>query len=297
MKILGLFFIIPFLAHAAPDAIYGRNDIKPVTSLSDKKILELSKSIAVRIPKNKKRIFSRFKKISMDISEIPYYEKRRFSRPGEKSKEKLCKSVPYYGQKRIEGACAAFLVGEDKLLTTLHCLEGEGTTEEQTLLMGCRNFSWMFGYRSSKRKKENIFHCERVLAHKGSFHSTDYFEDDYVLIQLNKKTNRPVLKISKKENVKEVFMVGFPMGLPMRVSTKGEVLDFLGQFYFSNLDAFEGSSGSPVFDAKTYELIGIMNSGKEDYVHNGRCVELKKYDNSEGTEAFYALKNLTLDLQ
>ncbi len=268
-----LILLFPLICFAEqPEAIYGTNDLVQVTDLKSPKLIELSKSIAIRVSKS-----SRLKKLK------------------KVSEGKLCRSVSYYKKKRIEKACTGFLVGKNKLMTSLHCLEGEGEGFESRLENGCKNFRWMFDYSSPKMKK--TYACKKVLEYAGEFGVTNYFENDYVLIELEETDSRPILKISKKESPNEVFMMGHPMGLPLMVSQTGEVLESLGSFLFTNLDAFEGSSGSPVFNKETFEVVGILNSGRTDYFHNGKCVEFETYENSEGREAVFELRNLTFEIE
>jgi len=57
----------------------------------------------------------------------------------------------------------------------------------------------------------------------------------------------------------EVYMIGHPSGLPQKVAVNASVRSLEGAAYFyTSLDAFQGNSGSPVFDRNTGEVIGIL---------------------------------------
>ena len=57
-------------------------------------------------------------------------------------------------------------------------------------------------------------------------------------------------------------MIGYPLGFPTQVATNGYILfnDATRDSFFTNLDAFEGNSGSPVLNAKN-EVVGILVGG------------------------------------
>jgi len=42
-------------------------------------------------------------------------------------------------------------------------------------------------------------------------------------------------------------------------------------FFDANLDTFGGNSGSPVFDARTNAVVGILVRGADDYREEGGC--------------------------
>lgn len=67
-------------------------------------------------------------------------------------------------------------------------------------------------------------------------------------------------------------MLGYPSGLPLKATVNVSITSFdnSGGFYTS-LDAFQGNSGSPVFDLNTPQVIGVLVSGAADFVWNGGC--------------------------
>jgi len=69
---------------------------------------------------------------------------------------------------------------------------------------------------------------------------------------------------------KHVYGLGHGLGLPMKLSPCGELLD-LGQFndessktFDCKIDFFSGNSGSPVFETNTDKLVGLLIRGKKD---------------------------------
>jgi hypothetical protein len=74
-----------------------------------------------------------------------------------------------------------------------------------------------------------------------------------------------------------LFMIGHHCGLPLRVATKGKILSTTDTIFRTNLDAFIGNSGSPVFNGSTWKVEGILIRGGEDF---------KQVDTGNGKEWF-----------
>jgi S1-C subfamily serine protease len=98
---------------------------------------------------------------------------------------------------------------------------------------------------------------------------------DMMVFKLNRPADRPGLRLSAERTAKigtEVYMIGHPSGLPQKVAVNASVRSLEGAAYFyTSLDAFQGNSGSPVFDRNTGQVIGILVSGTSDYAWNGSC--------------------------
>lgn len=102
-------------------------------------------------------------------------------------------------------------------------------------------------------------------------------ELDAALFKLDRPANRSGLRIPPKNQLKTdlaVYMIGHPCGLPKKVALNAEVTNNSNPlFFYTSLDAFQGNSGSPVFNFETHELIGVLVSGNVDYKWNGSCRE------------------------
>jgi V8-like Glu-specific endopeptidase len=78
---------------------------------------------------------------------------------------------------------------------------------------------------------------------------------------------------TKDEAPVELYSAGHGLGLPKKFVFDGIVRKNHPKSYFScTLDLFSGNSGSPVFDALTHEVIGIMARGERDFQSKGNCV-------------------------
>lgn len=181
------------------------------------------------------------------------------------------------------GMCTGFLIAEDILVTAGHCVDLENFCEE---------YKWVFDYKMDPETKtagvgvtsDNIYSCKRVL-------STDLsvpLNIDYGVIQLDRKvTDREPLEVRNSGKVPEglgLVIIGSPSGLPLKVAEGANVRDNTHPFFFNaNLDSYQGNSGSPVFDANTGVVEGILVRGDQDFVGNieKKCIESNRCKNGE----------------
>ena len=91
---------------------------------------------------------------------------------------------------------------------------------------------------------------------------------DWALLELAYPVAHRPLVLSAERPVRHqrVYMLGHPSGLPMKYAGPASVrrVDAKGHFV-AGLDAFGGNSGSPVFDAASHRVVGILSGGGADY--------------------------------
>lgn len=169
-----------------------------------------------------------------------------------------------FSRQPVLPSCSGFLVAEDILVTAGHCI---------TSAQDCQKNVWVFDYTSdnaSKRilNKDNIFACKKIIKREQSQESLV----DYAVIQLDRKTGREPLAFRKEGKIEieaPVVMIGHPMGLPMKFTANAIVWDQSDSEVFqANLDAFQGNSGSPVFNEQTGIVEGILVRGSKDFSDN-----------------------------
>lgn len=181
------------------------------------------------------------------------------------TRKRLCRDVKYWDQTVI-GVCSGFLIGDDILLTAGHCIDH--------IEDSCSNFSWVFSYNMvgpenllNEISKEAVYNCKEVL------HSKTTNRLDYAVIKLDRPVrNRSALRLNRKASIakgEELFTMGHPLGLPLKFADNGKVLDKTSDYLFTaSLDTFAGNSGSPVLNAKTKKVEGVLVRGKTDYAED-----------------------------
>lgn len=173
-----------------------------------------------------------------------------------------------FAQQPAGSACSGFLVAEDTIVTAGHCLVLTAPTPEAA----CKKYSWVFNYALTTMNRnptkdlstQDVYHCKSVVTAK----LTD--DLDMAVIKLDRKVvGRSPLAYrtsGKVSSAAQLVVIGHPSGLPTKVAAGSKVLENSGATTFvTNLDTFQGNSGSAVFDAKTGMLEGILVQGKVDY--------------------------------
>jgi len=197
-----------------------------------------------------------------------------------KEEFKLCEGVRF-GNQPILASCSGALVSEDLILTAGHCVQ------QRT---DCRDFFWVFGYEMSKNGAakeigaENIYSCTKIERKVYNGYA------DYALIRLDRPVRaRTPLKVAaanyRSKKGDDIFMIGYPSGLPLKTTEAAKVTGFEGNSFLSNLDAFAANSGSPVFNSQTKEIVGVLIAGDEDYtMTRNQCSVISKYPESGSGE-------------
>lgn len=156
--------------------------------------------------------------------------------------------------------CSGVVIASDKVLTAAHCFK-EHTCEDTVMV---------FGYWKGSSSVEAV-ECASLLNPK----AVNPEALDYAVLTpakrltADKRTLKDLSKLplstASLYKGASLFMVGYPLGVLQKISTgrvRGEDVN-LG--IITNLDAFEGSSGSPVYNYRAQELIGILVSGENDF--------------------------------
>lgn len=205
----------------------------------------------------------------------------------------LCSDEPYREQ-ATGGFCSGVLVGDDLVLTAGHCVNSAESCNDTKFVFGFA-VTAKGGSAPSKVPASNVYSCAKVEL---SMHESSASPDaelrirdiDYALVRLDRKvTGHKKLAVNPAQNIKagaELFVIGHPVGLPRKVADGASVRDAgAGQTYFTaNLDTYGGSSGSPVFNAGTGLIDGILVRGDVDFVKNpeGTCYSSNKIANDAG---------------
>ncbi len=179
----------------------------------------------------------------------------------------LCSKVSFVKQYTV-GIGTSFVVGKKEMLTAAHVFQNK-----------LKNYAIVFGYKRITKSgvdetiipKKNVFFPKKVL--KKSYNL------DLVLFEVAREFNtlQAPLAIENSKVLSKnqrVYMIGHPSGLPQKAAVNARIIENKAQAYFyTTLDAFQGNSGSPVFDRASHKVIGVLVSGQLDYIFNGNCYE------------------------
>jgi hypothetical protein len=183
--------------------------------------------------------------------------------------ENLCSNEPLANEASLDYSCTGFLIAPDLLVTAGHCVYAVNTpnqTLEHETKLACETFSWLFDYRAPTQTKNinpnRLFKCKEIIYARQT--ETAPFLD-YALIRLDRPAlGRTPFKLAPKAVASgdAVAMIGYPFGTAARYTDSARVThnDVRRDSFLTTLDAFEGNSGSPVFNS-AHEVVGILVGG------------------------------------
>lgn len=103
--------------------------------------------------------------------------------------------------------------------------------------------------------KEHVVYFDSVI---NSNNDTDF---DFIQIKIKGKfpANIKLPKLSTNKETSNVYMIGYPLGTALHVSLHANTNKISSAYFTASLVGFEHSSGSPVFDSNTNELVGFLS--------------------------------------
>lgn len=204
----------------------------------------------------------------------------------------ICPEEKFSKDPSLSYACTGFLVGPDLLVTAGHCSVNVGESRNETETY-CQAFTWLFDYRQDSSGRvnlkeipaENHYKCKKTI-YAVREEKPPY--RDFALVQLDRPVKgRTPLKLSAEplKTDEKLTMMGHPLGTPLKLSSNAKVLlnNPNRESFLTSLDAFEGNSGSPVFNQKN-EVIGILVGGTPSEslieVPTRQCRKYNRCDNN-----------------
>jgi V8-like Glu-specific endopeptidase len=174
--------------------------------------------------------------------------------------------------------CTGFLVKPNIMVTAGHCVK----TQDD-----CDKFVWVFDFALRSQsdttytqvQPNQIYKCLKI--HNRRYEG--FGAVDYAILELERPVeNRQPLKLGHNLAITPgslVTSIGHPIGLPQKFIDNASVirLSDADRTIDTDLDVFQGNSGSPVFDAATGLVISITSHGHEDLTRDpvNFCKNLK----------------------
>lgn len=180
-----------------------------------------------------------------------------------KEKYGLCPAEAF-AEQPVAGEATVFLIDSISVMTAGHAIAQK--PEDYCVVFG-------FELLSKQGVFSNYINTKDVYDISALTFKDD--ELDLAIVKLARPSKRKPLVISSNFSYladREVYMIGYPCGLPQKVALNAEILKSPENIHFyTSLDAFQGNSGSPVFSKETNEVIGILVSGMMDFDWTGSC--------------------------
>jgi hypothetical protein len=194
--------------------------------------------------------------------------------------QNLCAEEPYRAQPDA-AFCSGFLVAPDVIATAGHCVDSA---------QDCASIAFVFGYRMNSASAAgttfpagDVYFCRAVLGREETGTS------DWALIRVDRAAaNRTPLAVRRSgivANNQPLVVMGHPSGIPLKVAGNATVRNNRPAAYFeANLDSYAGNSGSPVLDAQSLTVEGILVRGNEDFALDAarRCFRSNRCDDVAG---------------
>lgn len=180
-----------------------------------------------------------------------------------------------FSEQPIGAFCSGSLVGKDLVMTAGHCVTDQAK---------CDSIKIVFGYAVKLPNSQavtsmpasQVYSCKQIIKRQvGPEPTADNPQavglgPDYALIKLDREViDHKPLSINRNGDLKKgtrLFVIGYPVGLPVKMADDSTVRNTQQDGYFvADLDTFGGNSGSPVFNASTNLIEGILVRGDTDF--------------------------------
>ena len=235
---------------STPRGVFGDDDRKEVKDAEG--IKDFVRATAAMVSKN-----------VIDGNELYSYTLREMLSDRFETKN-FDENVRYLDQPTVAN-CTGFLIAPDILITAGHCVK---TLED------AQKWIWVFDYTNELEydeyykyvevPKNNMYKVVDVLASV----LDDETNQDYAVLKLDRKSERAPYRFRTSGEVSknsQVNTIGTPTGLPLKFSENAIVVsNEEEQFFKSDIDAFPGNSGGPVFDPNGF-IEGILVRGATQY--------------------------------
>ncbi|MBL7644841.1 MAG: trypsin-like peptidase domain-containing protein [Candidatus Hydrogenedentes bacterium] len=192
-----------------------------------------------------------------------------------------CEGEPFASQP-VAAYCTAFVVGPDLIATAGHCYSDSDLPYAR----------FVFGFRMiDGETPRTTFDADEVYTGVEVVARQLEGDFDYAVIRVDRPIVAPgarILRLRGAGTIPEgtrVGVIGHPAGLPTKIAFGDNSVvrasDEVG-YFVTNLDTFGGNSGSPVFNADTGLVEGILVRGEEDFELDGDCFRSRVLEDDAG---------------
>ncbi len=181
-----------------------------------------------------------------------------------------CESEPF-GTQPTSAFCSGFLAGDDVIATAGHCVNAGNLP----------NVRFVFGFvMSDAENAVTLLNANQVYSGTSLLGQANQGDLDYAVVKLDRVVTAPnacALPIRREGVVSlgaQVGVIGHPSGLPMKIAFGAQTVvksNDNASYFMANLDTYGGNSGSPVFNAATGLVEGVLVRGERDYNVSGSC--------------------------
>lgn len=243
----------------APRAVYRRDDRKDICDLKAgafrEEVEKRSRSVAalVWLGHMMKVKSNRFK---LSTKAFRCYGDGRYP---------VSDTIRFRNQHYATGLVAtAFLVSP-----TIVATAGHAVRDEKAKSSNLEHLRLVFGFQRQDKvtqEREISVILERDIYQVGEIIDYRFGEQDWALLRLDREVlGRDALDVELEDKIsvgQNVFMLGHPNGLPLKIADRGRVTEKneANPAYFrASLDSFDRNSGSPVFSRKKpYKVVGLL---------------------------------------
>lgn len=182
----------------------------------------------------------------------------------------LCDIEPFSHQPIAAGIMfTGFLVKDDVIVTAGHNVN-ENNVKDLRILFGYKMVDSVTPV--TRFANDNIYQGIKIIRR---IHNGEGKGPDWALVKLDRKVvGQTIARLSTKEIYcnQAIYVIGHPLGLPMKYTVGVYVGDVDETYFMANLNIYSGNSGTPVFDLHTHEVIGMVVKGeKRDFRWTGKC--------------------------
>jgi len=182
----------------------------------------------------------------------------------------LCPSEPFADQPAAAN-CSGVLLDADILATAGHCITGAAD---------CASAAFVFGFEMLDASTPvltvpaaNVYFCDYIIQRAFAGDGADW-----AVVRLDRPVTSHQPQTIRCDGAvpdgQPLVMIGHPSGLPTKIAGGATVRDNTPATHFrANVDAYGGNSGSPVLDATTLLVEGLLVRGNADFVLGDGCLE------------------------